>query len=149
MNISTEENLWMKNELFLDTSFSIGLVSPKDQIHEKAISWSEKIEESKIPIVTTQAVLLEIGNALSKSAFRQVGIGLLQHFENDPDTTVVSLTDEIYNKAFELFRDRPDKEWGLVDCISFVVMRERGIEAALTADEHFVQAGFRALLREE
>ncbi len=38
---------------------------------------------------------------------------------------------------------------GLVDCISFVVMRERNIEAALTADEHFIQAGFRALLRED
>ena len=139
----------MTNELFLDTSFSIGLVSPRDQIHEKAISWSEKIENLKITIVTTQAVFLEIGNALSKSAFRQVGIGLLENLADDPDTTIVSLTDEIYNKAFELFRSRPDKEWGLVDCISFVVMRERNIEAALTADEHYIQAGFRALLREE
>ncbi len=137
------------NELFLDTSFSIGLVSPRDQIHEKAINWARKIEESKIPIITTQAVLLEIGNALSKFSFRQVGIGLLKNFENDPDTTIVSLTDELYQKAFELFSNRPDKEWGLVDCISFVVMQERSIEAALTADEHFSQAGFRALLREE
>jgi len=139
----------MMNELFLDTSFSIGLVSPKDQIHEKAIAWSEKIENSKIPIVTTQVILLEIGNALSKSFFRQIGIGLLENLESDSNTTIISLTDELYNKAFELFRNRPDKEWGLVDCISFVVMRERNIEAALTADEHFIQAGFRALLRED
>lgn len=139
----------MTNELFLDTSFSIGLVSPRDQIHKKAIAWSGKIEELKIPVITTQAVLLEIGNALSKSAFREVGIGLLKNFETDPSTTIVSFTDEIYNKAFELFSSRPDKEWGLVDCVSFVVMRERGIEAALTADEHYVQAGFRALLRED
>ncbi len=138
----------MMNELFLDTSFSIGLVSPRDQINKKAVDWSKKIEKLKIPMVTTQAVLLEIGNALSKIAFRQVGIGLLTNLENDPDTTIISLTDEIYNKAFELFRSRPDKEWGLVDCISFVVMRERNIEAALTADEHYIQAGFRALLRE-
>lgn len=137
------------NELFLDTSFSIGLVSPRDQIHEKAIIWSEKIEASKIPIVTTQAVLLEIGNALSKSVFRQVGIGLLENLANDSDTTIISLTDEIYNRALELFRTRADKEWSLVDCISFVVMRELNIEAALTADEHFIQAGFRALLRED
>lgn len=137
------------NELFLDTSFSIGLVSPKDQIHKKAIAWSEKIENSKIPIVTTQTILLEIGNVLSKSFFRQVGIGLLENLESDSNTTIISLTDELYNKAFELFRSRSDKEWGLVDCISFVVMKERNIEAALTADEHFIQAGFRALLRED
>lgn len=88
------------NELFLDTSFSIGLVSPKDQIHQKAIAWSKKIEDFKIQTVTTQAVLLEIGNALSKAAFRQIGIGLLENLENDFNTTIVSLTDELYNKAF-------------------------------------------------
>ena len=137
------------NELFLDTSFSIGLVSPRDQIHQKAVKWSEKIETSQIHTVTTRAVLLEIGNALSKSAFRQVGIGLLINLENDSNTTIISLTDKLYHRAFELFRSRPDKEWGFVDCISFVVMRERNIEAALTADEHFIQAGFRALLRED
>ena len=137
------------NELFLDTSFSIGLVSPRDQIHQKAVKWSEKIETSQIHTVTTRAVLLEIGNALSKSAFRQVGIGLLINLENDSNTTIISLTDKLYHRAFELFRSRPDKEWGFVDCISFVVMRERNIESALTADEHYIQAGFRALLREE
>ena len=136
------------NELFLDTSFSIGLVSPRDQIHEKAITWAKKIEESKIPLVTTRAILLEIGNALSKLRFRQVGVGLLENLENDADTTIVSLTDELYKKAFELFRNRPDKEWGVVDCISFVVMTERNIEAALTSDKHYEQAGFRALLKE-
>lgn len=136
------------NELFLDTSFSIGLVSPRDQIHEKAITWAKKIEESKIPLVTTRAILLEIGNALSKLRFRQVGIGLLENLENDSDTTIVSLTDKLYKKAFELFRNRPDKEWGVVDCISFVVMTERNIEAALTSDKHYEQAGFRALLKE-
>jgi uncharacterized protein len=41
---------------------------------------------------------------------------------------------------------RRDKEWSLTDCISFVVMKERGLTEALTADHHFEQAGFKALL---
>ena len=41
---------------------------------------------------------------------------------------------------------RPDKEWSLTDCISFEVMAELGLTEALTADHHFEQAGFRALL---
>ena len=45
-----------------------------------------------------------------------------------------------------LFRDRPDKDWGLTDCMSFVVMQDYGLTAALTSDNHFRQAGFRALL---
>jgi predicted nucleic acid-binding protein len=137
------------NEIFLDTSFAIASVSEKDQFHQKANNWLDKIEFSGISIFTTQAILLEIGNALSKSAFRQIGINLLIHFENDPSTEIISLTGELYDKAFELFSRRLDKEWGLVDCVSFVVMKEREITEALTADEHFVQAGFRALLREE
>ncbi len=137
------------SDIFLDTSFAIASVSPKDQFHAKANLWQAKIESSEIPIITTQAILLEIGNALSKSVFREVGIGLLDNLESDSKTTIISLTEELYDKAFDLFRDRSDKEWGLVDCISFVVMRERGINNALTADEHFIQAGFRALLRED
>jgi predicted nucleic acid-binding protein len=39
-----------------------------------------------------------------------------------------------------------DKEWGIVDCFSFEVMRIRGMRFALTADHHFEQAGFIALL---
>lgn len=66
--------------------------------------------------------------------------------EADPNIEVVPLSEEFYAKAFALFRDRMDKEWGLTDCISFVVMRERGISDALTADDHFRQAGFRPLL---
>ena len=41
-----------------------------------------------------------------------------------------------------------DKGWSLGDCVSFVVMEHRSITEALAHDLHFVQAGFRALLRE-
>ncbi|KAF5428591.1 hypothetical protein C5S39_11130 [Candidatus Methanophagaceae archaeon] len=51
-------------------------------------------------------------------------------------------------RAIDFYRDREDKEWGLTDCISFIVMGDQGLTDALTADEHFEQAGFRALLRE-
>jgi len=50
--------------------------------------------------------------------------------------------------GLELYARRPDKSWSLTDCISFVVMTDRGLTEALTGDHHFEQAGFRALLRE-
>ena len=46
-----------------------------------------------------------------------------------------------------MYVSHTDKEWSLTDCISFVVMRNRGIRRALTADAHFEQAGYAALLR--
>jgi len=45
-----------------------------------------------------------------------------------------------------LFESRPDKDWSLTDCLSFMVMAERQLPKALTSDRHFVQAGFEALL---
>jgi predicted nucleic acid-binding protein len=46
----------------------------------------------------------------------------------------------------DLYRNRADKNWSLTDCISFVVMKRKGITEALTGDHHFEQAGFKALL---
>ena len=136
-------------EVFLDTSFAIALSATTDQNHIKAIKLAEQIESQNLRLVTTQAILLEIGNSLSKQRYRTAAIQLLESLESDINIEIVSLTSELYNSAFELFKSRQDKEWGLVDCISFVVMEHRGITEALTADDHFNQAGFRALLRNE
>ena len=46
-------------------------------------------------------------------------------------------------------KKRMDKGWGLTDCTSFIVMQHYDVIDALTTDEHFQQAGFRALLLEE
>jgi predicted nucleic acid-binding protein len=94
-------------------------------------------------------VLLEIGNALGKLRFRPAAVQLLDSLESDPTVTIVALTDDLYAAAFDLYRRRPDKEWGLIDCVSFVVMTERGLTEALTADGHFEQAGFDPLLHRD
>jgi predicted nucleic acid-binding protein len=134
-------------EVFLDTSFAIALSSVSDQNYIRAVQLANQIEANKIRLVTTQGILLEIGNALSKQRYRAAAIQLLESLETDPSVEVVLLTNRLYKLSFNLFKQREDKEWGLVDCISFIVMQDRGITDALTADIHFQQAGFRALLR--
>jgi uncharacterized protein len=135
-------------EIFLDTSFAIALSSVTDQNHVRAVQLANQIETDKTCLVTTQAILLEIGNALSKQRHRVAAIQLLESLETDPSVEVVLFTNSLYKLAFNLFKQREDKEWGLVDCVSFIVMQDRGITDALTADTHFQQAGFRALLRD-
>jgi predicted nucleic acid-binding protein len=137
----------MRNEVFLDTSFAIALSSVTDQNHVQAVNLANQLETHKTHLVTTQAILLEIGNALSKQKYRAAAIQLLESLETDSSVEVIALTNSLYQLAFNLFKQREDKEWGLVDCISFRVMQERGINDALTADTHFQQAGFRALLK--
>ena len=139
----------MTNEVFLDTGFTIALSVESDEHHERAVELAEQLEAEKTRLVTTRAILLETGNALSKERYRQAAVALLDALEEDSSVEIVPLSEELFAKAFELFRNRPDKEWGLVDCVSFIVMRERELTEALTPDKHYEQAGFRALLRSE
>jgi hypothetical protein len=138
----------MKAELFLDTGYVIALSVPNDRYHEQAVRLAEQIEENNIRLVTTHAILLEIGNALSKERYRPAAVKLIDSLENDPNVEIVPLSENLFSRAFRLYRERSDKEWGLIDCVSFVVMKDREITEALTSDEHYEQSGFRALLKE-
>ena len=133
-------------EVFLDSSFAIALSNPRDALHATARSLVTQLRTPGFRVVTTRAVIVEIGNALSRSRYREAAVTLITNFELDPDIEIVPLSEELFERAFSLFRDRSDKGWGLTDCVSFVVMRERGIGDALSADHHFRQAGFRTLL---
>lgn len=138
----------MDSEVFLDTAYAIALANAKDQFHHKAVDLAKQLRLYKTNLITTRAVLLEIGNALSGQRFRGAAVKLLDALEADPTVGIVSLTDGLYAQALNLYRTRLDKEWELVDCLSFVVMRERKLASALTTDMHFQQAGFRILLGE-
>ncbi len=140
-------HLAIPNKIFLDTSYAIALVSAKDDHHERAIALSLQLETDNTELVTTRAILLEIGNALSKRRYREASIQLLAEVETDPQVEIVPVTESLYYRSFHLYQARTDKEWGITDCLSFVVMQEQGLTEALTADVHFQQAGFRALLR--
>mgnify|MGYP002073455060 CR=1 FL=1 len=136
------------NEVFLDTAYAIALASERDNYHAAAIVLAETLRMQGVKLVTTQAVLLEIGNALSKARYRAGAVRLLTAIEADPNIEVVPLTHDLYMRAMRLFRERTDKEWGLTDCVSFVVMSDRALSLALTPDNHFRQAGYTALLLE-
>jgi hypothetical protein len=102
-------------KVFLDTAYAIALSTHTDQFHVSAVQLSEQLEASKTQMVTTRAVLLEIGNALSKVRYRLAAVSLLQAIETDSSVEIVPLSEELYANAFSLFCARPDKEWGLVD----------------------------------
>jgi Predicted nucleic acid-binding protein, contains PIN domain len=131
---------------FLDAAYAIALASPDDDFHVPAVTLALNLKSRQTRMVTTQAVLLEIGDSLSKPRFRPAAVEILSSIARDSRIEVVPLTPDLMRRAFDLFRQRPGKGWGLTDCVSFIVMSEREIHQALTTDEHFEQAGFVALL---
>ena len=139
----------MQVEVFLDAAYAIALSATSDQYHARAMELRSQMKIEGTRLVTTQGVVLEVGNALSKLRYRDAAIRLVASLLTDPNVEVLPLEAELFARAFRLYSDRADKEWGLTDCVSFVVMADRGIREALTADEHFQQAGFLPLLREK
>lgn len=134
------------NKVFLDTSYAVALSSRTDENYQRARDLAQELDASGTYLITTRAILLEIGNALAKARHREAAIKLLSALENDAKVEIVPASDELYRRALNVYRDRADKEWGLIDCMSFVVMNDQGLTDALTADNHFRQAGFRVLL---
>jgi predicted nucleic acid-binding protein len=132
------------NRIFVDTSFVVALVNEKDQHHDRAAELADLFDG--YPLIMTDAVLLEIGNALARN-FKEQSSEIIEDFLASDEVVVVHLDDQLFERAFEMYRTHKDKDWGMTDCVSFVVMRERGVAAALTSDGDFSQAGFNALMR--
>jgi predicted nucleic acid-binding protein len=129
---------------FVDTSFLLGLVLADDELHEAALRWRRAIGG---PLLTTEYVLVEFADALSHEHLRGVALSTIALLRGDPDVRIIAASSGLLDRALELFGERMDKQWALTDCISFVVMEDEEATDALTADHHFEQASFVALLR--
>lgn len=136
------------SKFFLDTGFVVALVVEDDQHHDRALELADRIEEERREVVTTRIVVAEIGDALATPGYREKAAEHIAALQRSPTVEIVSLTMELFRRGFELYRERQDKAWGITDCISFVVMRDRGLREALSTDSDFEQAGFNALLKE-
>jgi predicted nucleic acid-binding protein len=99
-------------------------------------------------LVTTHAVLTEVADALGAPSHRRWAVQAIDDLLGDPNVACLAVDSEVFAGGLKLYRTRHDKGWSLTDCISFAVMKRRGLTQALTPDVHFVQAGFRALMRE-
>ncbi|HZP84278.1 MAG TPA: PIN domain-containing protein [Chthonomonadaceae bacterium] len=117
-------------KIFVDTLFAVALINERDQYHARAVECADLYEGQ--PLVVTDAVLLEIGNALARR-YKLEAVEAIEGFLTAENVEVVRLTQELFERAFALYKAYRDKEWGMVDCISSVVMQEMGITDALTS----------------
>jgi predicted nucleic acid-binding protein len=136
--------------LLVDTAFVQALFNRSDQYHDRARRWSQYLRAAGAAAQwwTTEAILIEIGNAFSASN-RHAAADFIRDAYRSPTIRVVPVDTSLVSRAVQLYAARPDKTWGMTDCISFVVMQDHGLIDALTPDHHFEQAGFFALLRRD
>ena len=137
------------NEVFIDTSGWASHFLEKDPYHAKASTFITQWQQQSQNVVTTNYVLSELIVLLS--SFRgQQRLAILKFIETIQSADwieIVHIDESLDKKAWQLLAKRLDKQWSLVDAVSFIVMEERDITEALTADHHFEQAGFVRLLK--
>jgi uncharacterized protein len=131
------------NAVFLDTVGLVALWDVGDQWHVSAEMAYALVAAERRSFVTTRFVLLECGNAAAGRPYRH-HVSVLREKLELRDELVVP-TDEDWRVAWEAYDRGEAAQAGIVDHVSFTVMRRLGIIEAFTNDRHFQAAGFETL----
>ena len=107
----------MSRGIFVDTVYVLALLNPRDRWHRKAVELSQSV---RTPLVTSHAVLTEVGDALSHRNRRRWAFDAIADLREDPDVRCIAIDEKMFAAALDLYRDRHDKDWSLTDCISFL-----------------------------
>jgi len=140
----------MPETVFWDTAAFVALGSADDELHDQAVEISQALARRNSHILTTSAVLTEVANTFSKSSWRSLARQLVESVQQSVEmrlATIIHIDTALWQQGWSLFLTRPDKNWSMTDCLSFVVMQDRRLQRAFTSDHHFEQAGFERLLR--
>jgi predicted nucleic acid-binding protein len=129
---------------FADTYFFLSLLNVNESAHAQSLQYAG---ERGAEVVTTEWVLMEVADGLASRGYRNTFVALLRELETRQGARVVRADHASFADAVTLYSQRPDKDWSLTDCTSFNVMTRLRLTEALTADHHFEQAGFIALLK--
>ena len=139
----------MPETVFWDTAAFVALANRDDELHAAAIAVSQELARANARILTTDAVLTEVANTFCKTALRPMAHQVIAAFQASVRLRVAQLVHVdagLWQRGWQFFLDRPDKDWSLTDCISFLVMQDRKVRRAFTSDRHFEQAMYEKLM---
>jgi uncharacterized protein len=131
------------NAVFLDTVGLLALWNRSDQWHESAEAAFQSLLLRRSPLLTTSLVLLECGNAAARHPFRQQVCDLRAVLRSRGE--LIEPTDAEVNNSWVAFERGDAGQAGIVDHISFAVIRRLGISDAFTNDRHYRAAGMNPL----
>ena len=133
----------MKDVVFLDTVGLLALWNRRDQWHTVAKKAFAEQAELRSPLVTTSTVLFECGNAAARMPFRQSVVALRNQLFHEGN--LLEPTHDDIEQAWDAYGKGEASQAGIVDHVSFTVMRRHGLIRALSNDQHFRAAGFETL----
>lgn len=137
-------------DIFADTAGWGHLVDASQKYHTRAATLYRRARQQRRKLIITNYILTELVALLLGPLRipRPRLTAFIEGLKTSPYVEIVHVDPTLDAQAWRLFTQQSDKEWSLVDCASFVVMRQRGLLDAFTTDHHFEQAGFVCLLKD-
>lgn len=128
--------------IFIDTGALLARYFARDQYHETAIAFWDKIRRKKEPCFTSNFVLHETFTLLARRAGYPFAAERARKIYASHYMTILRPSKEDEIRALEYFEKFAEHKVSFTDCISFVLMRRHKIRRAFTFDSHFSLAGF-------
>jgi len=125
---------------FVDTSAFLAVLGKDDENHERArTAWGDLLTR-RAPLVTSSYVLTETFAILQ----HRMGLDAVRVFHNDvyPILTIEWVGNALHERGIGGALAARRRDLSLVDCVSFEVMRHRGIRKVFAFDKHFEEQGF-------
>jgi uncharacterized protein len=130
------------NNVFLDTGYLLALELKQDQHHASAQQHWQRLRGALPHIITTTYVFDEVVTYLNSRGHHAKAVEVGNNVLRSPSVEMIHVDTAIFLEAWMYFQRYHDTQFSLTDCVSFVVMHQRGITTALTFDNHFTRAGF-------
>jgi len=135
------------NEVFVDTSALLAVVSRADALHRTAVLLNKELSAARTPLITSDWVLAEFLSGASRSPLRAGATQMVAALRSSSRITVVEATRKEWERVFAFYAAHSDKDWSFVDCSSMLICQDRGIRRVFTHDRHFLQFGLEVLLK--
>jgi predicted nucleic acid-binding protein len=129
--------------VFLDTVGLLAVWDVSDQWNSAADAAYRDIIQRGQQVLTTPLIVWECGNAAARRPFRQRVNVLRQKLMNEG--LLIEPTPREIEASWAAYDRGEASQAGIVDHVSFVVMRRLGLSQAFTNDAHFRAAGFETL----
>ncbi len=129
--------------VFLDTVGLLAVWDESDQWHAAAQACFVELLARRVDLVTSSFVLLECGNAAARRPYRSAVSRLRKQLE--PGHRLIMPSVEDWQTSWLAYERAEADSAGVVDHVSFTIMRRLGMTKAFTNDGHFRAAGFETL----
>ena len=132
--------------VLLDTHGLIALLNTADTLHARARELWRSLGQAGYAVILTDWIIAETGNGLARTKARRQFAAMIRSLGTSKRVETIFVDEDLLKRSLDFYEKRRDKNWGLVDCASFAIMKDRAISEAFTNDKHFKQAGFQCLL---